>query len=55
MFDNLWDLLETCQDLLTVCQKLIITERERTAEQNRELQDEISKLRANETLKEILK
>lgn len=54
MYDNIWDLLNTCQDLLTVCQKLIIAERNTNKEEMRKLEDKISKLTADEPLKEFL-
>lgn len=55
MYDNIWELLDTCQDLLTVCQKLIIAERNTNKEEMRKLEDKISKLSASDALKEILK
>lgn len=55
MGDDIFELLNTCQDLLIVCQKLVITERNIHREEIRKLEDKISKLSASESLKEILK
>jgi len=54
MNDNILELLNTCQDLLTICQKLIIAERDITREEMRKQEEKISKLSASDPLKEIL-
>ena len=55
MYDNIWELLETCQDLLTVCKKLIIAERNSNREEMRKLEDKLAKCTANEALAGVLK
>lgn len=55
MYDNIWELLETCLDLIKVCQKLIITERNSNREEIRQLEAKLAGYTANKTLAEVLK
>ena len=55
MYDDIWELLNTCQNLLTVCQKLIIAERNLNKEAERELREKLAEYTANKALAGILK
>lgn len=50
MYDNVYELLETCQDLLTICQKLILAERDINREEVRTLKDKLANIEVNEKL-----
>ena len=55
MYDNIWELLNTCQDLLGVCQKLIIAERDLNKEEIRRLNDKLANYKANDILAGVIK
>ncbi len=55
MYDDIWELLDICQDLLVVCQKLIKTERNLNKEEIQRLNDKLRNYKANDVLAGVLK